>query len=178
LEEVVQPNSSPATEELPPVPVPAPELDSAPGPAPAPDPESLPVPEPSLEPAEPEPSAVPSVSVVSVDELIDRLLQGSGTEEEAPAEDEPAPEETAGEPESPGVIHSSYVVDETTRFVVQGMDELQQCVEAIRQTQDHPLMTTPFQDYTVTEGLLLLLLLFLFLKACINMVRRAFSWLL
>ncbi len=48
----------------------------------------------------------------------------------------------------------------------------------IQQTVNHPLLTTPFQDYTVTEGLLLLLLLCFFIKACMNMVRRAFSWLL
>ncbi len=43
------------------------------------------------------------------------------------------------------------------------------------QAIDHPLLTTPFQDYTVTEGLLLLCV---FIRACMTMVRRAFSWLL
>ncbi len=51
-------------------------------------------------------------------------------------------------------------------------------VESMEQTVNHPMLTTPFQDYTVTEGLLLLLLLCFFIKACMNMVRRAFSWLL
>ncbi len=51
-------------------------------------------------------------------------------------------------------------------------------VELIEQTVNHPLLTTPFQDYTVTEGLLLLLLLCIFIKACMTMVRRAFAWLL
>ncbi len=51
-------------------------------------------------------------------------------------------------------------------------------VESMEQTVNHPMLTTPFQDYTVTEGLLLLLLLCFFIKACMDMVRRAFSWLL
>ncbi len=74
--------------------------------------------------------------------------------EEVEVEGEPAPE--AGE--------GGTVVGDT--------------VEIIEQTVNHPLLTTPFQDYTVTEGLLLLLLLCVFIKACMTMVRRAFAWLL
>jgi len=117
------------------------------------------------------------MTVVSVDELVDRLLQGSETEEETPAKEEPVQEEEAGEPESPGVIHSSYVLDETTHYVVQGMDELQERVEAIQQVQDHPLLTTSFQDYTVTEGLLLLILLSAFAAVCIKILKGGFQWL-
>ena len=43
---------------------------------------------------------------------------------------------------------------------------------------DRPLMTTNFDDYTVTEGLLLLLLLFLFVKEFIlKPLKGGFSWL-
>lgn len=43
---------------------------------------------------------------------------------------------------------------------------------------DRPLMTTNFNDYTVTEGLLLLLLLFLFVKEFIlKPLKGGFSWL-
>ena len=43
---------------------------------------------------------------------------------------------------------------------------------------DRPLMTTSFEDYTVTEGLLLLLLLFLFVKEFIlKPLKGVFSWL-
>ena len=43
---------------------------------------------------------------------------------------------------------------------------------------DRPLMTTSFDDYTVTEGLLLLLLLFLFAKEFIlKPLKGVFSWL-
>lgn len=52
-------------------------------------------------------------------------------------------------------------------------------VGEIRQDLDHPFFTTPFSDYSVVEGLLLLLVVFVaVIKPCINMVRRGFSWLL
>lgn len=41
-----------------------------------------------------------------------------------------------------------------------------------------PLMTTKFVDYTVTEGLLLLILLWLVVRACARMLRGGFSWLI
>ena len=56
---------------------------TTPEPSPAPEPELLP-PEPDP-PSEPEPAD--PVTVVSVDELIDRLVQ-SGQEEEEPEEDQ------------------------------------------------------------------------------------------
>ena len=43
---------------------------------------------------------------------------------------------------------------------------------------ERPFMTTSFEDYTVTEGLLLLLLLFLFVKEFIlKLLKGVFSWL-
>lgn len=78
----------------------------------------------------------------------------ASTEEEVAVEGEPVPEVEGG-----GVVVGDSV-------------------EIIEQTVNHPLLTTSFQDYTVTEGLLLLLLLCFFVKACMTMVRRAFSWLL
>lgn len=38
-------------------------------------------------------------------------------------------------------------------------------------------MTTPFEDYTVTEGLLLLLLLLAVILLCIKIVKGGFFWL-
>ncbi len=38
-------------------------------------------------------------------------------------------------------------------------------------------MTTSFRDYTVTEGLLLLLLLSAFIAACARILKGGFSWL-
>ena len=40
-----------------------------------------------------------------------------------------------------------------------------------------PFLDTPFTDYTVTEGLLLSVLLVLVLSACIRVVKEGFSWL-
>lgn len=57
------------------------------------------------------------------------------------------------------------------------VDGLQQTVGEIQQALDRPLMTTSFQDYTVTEGLLLLLLLSAFVAACAKMLKEGFSWL-
>ncbi len=57
------------------------------------------------------------------------------------------------------------------------VDGIQQTVDEIRQALDRPLMTTSFQDYTVTEGLLLLLLLSAFVAACARMLKEGFSWL-
>lgn len=39
---------------------------------------------------------------------------------------------------------------------------------------NHPAMTTPFSDYTVTEGLLLLLFLFLYMKLLWQIVKEVF----
>lgn len=125
-----------------------PSLDPAPAPEPAPD--SAP------EPSEP-------VTVVSVDELIDRLVQSAGTEAEEtlPAE-EPVPEEVLPDPDPLEIV---------------GMDELLLRTEAIRQTLDRPALTTSFRDYTVTEGLLLLILLAAFAAACVRILKGGFQWL-
>lgn len=50
-------------------------------------------------------------------------------------------------------------------------------VDGIQQVLEHPFMTTSFQDYTVTEGLLLLLLLSIFIAACARMLKEGFAWL-
>ena len=44
-------------------------------------------------------------------------------------------------------------------------------------SQTRPVLTTSFQDYTVMEGLLLLLLLAAFLAACAKILKGGFSWL-
>ena len=57
------------------------------------------------------------------------------------------------------------------------VDGIQRTVDEIQQALDHPLMTTSFQDYNVTEGLLLLLLVSAFMAACAKMLKGGFSWL-
>ena len=45
-------------------------------------------------------------------------------------------------------------------------------------SEPRPFLTTDFADYSVSEGLLLLLLLLAFISGTYNILRRAFSWLL
>ncbi len=140
-------------------------------PEPSPEPESTPA------PAEPEPTEGPGVTVVSVDELIDRLTQTGDTGEEDAAPAEPAAEEPLpGEGEIvvedpvPGLIGDAI---DLLLDIRGGMKN----VETIQQTLDHPFMTTSFQDYTVTEGLLLLILLAAFAATCVKILKGGFQWL-
>lgn len=41
----------------------------------------------------------------------------------------------------------------------------------------HPALSTPFESYSVLEALLLLLILWKFLQACVGMLGSGFSWL-
>lgn len=51
--------------------------------------------------------------------------------------------------------------------------------EIAANVEPHPLLDTPFEDYTVVEGLLLVLVLWLaVLNPCVKMVKGGFSWLL
>lgn len=58
-----------------------------------------------------------------------------------------------------------------------GEEGMSSDMDSVQQVLDHPAMTTSFQDYTVTEGLLLLLLLGAFAAACARMLKEGFSWL-
>ena len=98
------------------------------------------------------------MEVISVKELLGRLAE----EQEAAAEEEAVPEEET-EPEP---------------LEVAGTEETIRLLETIQtQLTPHPFLTTPFEEYTVTEGLLLLLVLAAFAGCCIKLLRRGFSWL-
>ena len=98
------------------------------------------------------------MEVISVEELLGRLAE----EQEAAAEEEAVLEEET-EPEP---------------LEVAGTDETIRLLETIQtQLTPHPFLTTPFEEYTVTEGLLLLLVLAAFAGCCIKLLRRGFSWL-
>lgn len=97
---------------------------------------------------------------------------------------EPLEVETVGEPVTgdPTIDTALLLVDLLDALtgeegMVSDVDGLQQTVSEIQQSLNHPLMTTSFQDYTVTEGLLLLLLLSAFVAACARMLKEGFSWL-
>ena len=149
-------------------------ITTTPEPSPAPEPEplpELPPPEPDPElPREPEPAN--PLTVVSVDELIDRLVQSGQeeAEESPPADADELPEEG----DQTGDISTEV---DTGPMEIKGMDKLLTYAETVQQTLDHPALTTSFQDYTVTEGLLLLILLAAFAAACIRILKGGFSWL-
>lgn len=145
-------------------------MTTTPEPSPAPDP--APEPEPTSPAPEPEPSE--PVNVVSVDELIDRLVQSADPGEEAANPDEPVPEEPAVETGEGDILLPEV---DTGPMEIKGMDKLLTYAETIQQTLDHPALTTSFRDYTVTEGLLLLILLAAFAAACVRILKGGFSWL-
>lgn len=50
--------------------------------------------------------------------------------------------------------------------------ELTETIEEVVDQEAHLIMDTPFSEYTVTEGLLLLIFLFTFLSFFLNLSRR------
>ena len=49
---------------------------------------------------------------------------------------------------------------------------------AVVQDDPRPFLTTPFEEYTVTEGLLLTLVLCAFISAVVKILKEGFYWLL
>lgn len=123
----------------------------------------------SVDPTPEEPETASSGGeVVSVEELLERLAQterNTGDTSETPAEDTGTEDDVPVYSETGGVI------------AIEGMGQLLQHLETLEQTADHPMLTTSFQDYTVTEGLLLALLLSVFISACVKMLKGGFAWL-
>lgn len=137
-----------------------------PEPAPAPEPEPTPEPEPSPEPEAP---AAP-VEVITVEDLLDRITGEAGENSET----EELPQETEGDvPAESGEDLPSAVVSEGP-IEIAGMDTVLKRLETIQGAVDHPMMETPFEDYTVTEGLLLLVFVILLLDFFLNLLRRWF----
>lgn len=98
------------------------------------------------------------MEVISVEELLGRLAE----EQEAAGRGRTGP--GGGDRAEP--------------LEVAGTDETIRLLETIQtQLTPHPFLTTPFEEYTVTEGLLLLLVLAAFAGCCIKLLRRGFSWL-
>ena len=158
--------------------------------APEVPPEPVPTQHPVLElPPDYEPEA-PPVEVISVEELLERLAQ-EGTELEAPPEADPN-EALANIPVEPDPL--MLVLDQVigklidvgidlgnieahTRKIEKHTDMIQEQIAVVAQAVNHPALTTSFADYTVTEALLLFLLLAAFLSACARMLRGGLSWL-
>lgn len=154
----------------------------APEPVPTSEPE--PVPTPALEPTpapDPDPAPVsPPMEVISVDELINRLTTGDGEtdaspeESQEPAEPPPAdPGDTLAVEIDPGTLAVLDSLGDIKRELVLVSDQLAE----IQLHQTRPVLTTPFEDYTVMEGLLLLLLLAAFAAVCAKILKGGLSWL-
>ena len=55
--------------------------------------------------------------------------------------------------------------------------EAAELAEVVEVDMERPFLSTPLNEYTVTEGLLLLLLLFHVGRAILGKVKEGFSWL-
>lgn len=100
------------------------------------------------------------------------LLSPGTTPAMEPAEVVPVEDTVTGEPTIDTALLLVDLLDALT-----GEEGMSSDVDSVQQVLDHPFMTTSFQDYTVTEGLLLLLLLSAFVAACARMLKGGFSWL-
>lgn len=151
----------------------------APEPVPTPEPEPVPTPapEPTLAPEPDSAPASPPVEVISVEELLERLQGETDTspeESQEPAEPPPAdPGDTAVVEIDPGTLAVLDRLSDIKQKLVQVSDQLAD----IQLHQTRPVLTTPFEDYTVMEGLLLLLLLAAFAAVCAKILRGGLSWL-
>jgi len=157
------PEETPAPEESSAPEIPSETVETDPAAGTVPDPESAP--------------DIPSgpVEVVTVEDLLDRLTGESredGQTQENAGTEGPAPEgESSGS--ASGNDLPAAVVDGGPIEIV-GMDMVLKHLETIQGTAEHPMMETPFEDYTVTEGLLLLIFVILLLDFFLNLLRRWF----
>jgi len=87
------------------------------------------------------------------------------------------PVEALGEPVTGGPAIDTALLLVDLLEALTGEEGMGADMDSVQQVLDHPAMTTSFQDYTVTEGLLLLLLLGAFVAACARMLKEGFSWL-
>ena len=146
----------------------------------------------------------PSMIVVDADELLDRLetrqaetaaaasaaVRGQSLQSVAAA---PAELTSGGEVLVPGEGEISLTVIEAllesliSHFTEDGTEDESDILVRMKDTIEeisanvtpHPLMDTPFEEYSVLEGLLLVLVLWLVvLKPCLNMIKGGFSWLM
>ncbi len=169
-----------------PDPTPTPEPTSTPESTPTSTPEPTPTPTPEPTPT-PTPTPAPVVDqdpvspVISVDDLLE-LLPGEDAAP-APSEELPTEEVPTVEAVAPYDVPAVELGADALAIIdaVRGMRNelilISDQLTEIQMTMDHPLLTTRFEDYTVSEGLLLLLLLSAFLSACYKLLRGGFKWL-
>ena len=162
------------------VPVITPELQPNPAPTPEPDPVPAVTPPPEEVPATPEPDQGTSPGI-SWEEL-GQLLSGLQTADDEPEQSEELPADDV--PVDPGDVVAAELdpgtmaIIEAIKFVKDAVTQVGDEVTEMQLSMDsHPMLTTPFENYTVTEGLLLLLLLSVFIAACTRMLKGGLSWL-
>lgn len=61
---------------------------------------------------------------------------------------------------------------------MENQTEMQETVSEVVVQEERPIMTTPISEYTVTEGLLLVLTLCVVAQWLTKILKRGFSWLL
>lgn len=112
----------------------------------------------------------PPVQVVSVEELVERLTAGAVEESETI----PAGETLDGEDAEPTLQEQYFMsaLEDTSNA-----DTVQLLTEIKQEVMRHPALTTDFADYTVSEGLLLLLFLSVFGSWLVKILKGGFSWL-
>lgn len=140
-----------------------------------PDATPPPVQEPDPPPAR---ETSPSITLDELEQILDQL-QTAG---EAPEpSEELSAEEAALDPGDVMAVEldpGTLAIIDAIKYVKEELIQIGDEVTELQLSMDsHPMLTTPFEHYTVTEGLLLLLLLAAFLSACARMLRGGFSWL-
>lgn len=151
---------------------PEPVLTLGPEPVPTPEPEPVSTPAPELDPA----PASPPVEVISVEELLERLQGEAGEVQETqpPEETPPAdPGDTVAVEIGPDTLATLDGLSDINQELILISDQLAD----IQLHQTRPVLTTSFEDYTVMEGLLLLLLLAAFVAVCAKILKGGLSWL-
>lgn len=112
------------------------------------------------------------VSVVSVDELLSRLDSLRDSTESGSNDD--------NVDEEPVIDIVDVALDILDELQSEGTyrEQVESLLTDIRDHQVRPAMTTDFSDYTVSESLLLLLLIYFVINSCVKMLKGGFSWLL
>ena len=124
----------------------------------------------------------PPVEVISVDALMERLTSvASESNTDIGQESEGTVNDGEVEPEEDIVAEDGLETgEEVSELVLSYEDMVLLYLSSIQaDSAFHPMLTTPFEEYSVLEGLLLLLVLWLaVINPCIRMLKRGFSWLL
>ena len=105
--------------------------------------------------------AVSKIDTFNSDNFFDRLNDSLATLAEAVTPEPEAVLQESDPEESPDVWRETV---------------LQLITEIRADVAPHPLLTTKFEDYTVTEGLLLFAFLWSIVIFCVRMLQGAFSW--